>query len=66
MLSLVFTPIVARFASAADHFVVESVRYAAKLRGTCDRPLRLANPDSAQALRLLDPRLLSPVTKCWT
>src|SRR5580658_7580113 len=34
-------PIVALFIATASHFMVESVRYTAKLRGACDRPLRL-------------------------
>jgi len=35
------TPITLPFTSIASRFVVESVRYTAKLRGGCGRPLRL-------------------------
>jgi hypothetical protein len=37
------TAIAAPFTSTATRFMVESVRYTAKLRGACNRPLRLTN-----------------------
>jgi Tfp pilus assembly protein PilF len=36
------TPIAAPFISTASHFIVESVRFTAKLRGPCDLPPKLA------------------------